>query len=105
MEYFASVIHYPWRIGGKPLNSWPAFIPIAYECMILGAALTAVFGMFILNGLPMHYHPVFNIPEFEKASKDGFFLSIEAQDKQFNLAETKAFLQSLGPVAVHEVPQ
>jgi hypothetical protein len=105
MQYIASVLHYPWRVGGKPFNSWPAFIPISYECMILGAALTAVFGMFIMNGLPMHYHPLFNIREFEKASKDGFFLSIESTDGLFNLEETKAFLQSLGPVSIYEVPK
>jgi hypothetical protein len=105
MQYIACVLHYPWRVGGKPYNSWPAFIPISYECMILGAALTAVFGMFIMNGLPMPYHPVFNIASFEKASKDGVFLSIEARDAQFKLEETKAFLQSLGPVAIHEVPR
>jgi len=105
MEYIASVLHYPLRIAGKSLNSWPAFIPIAYECMILGAALTAVFGMFALNRLPMPYHPVFNIREFEKASKDGFFLVIEARDPKFNLEEVRGFLQSLHAVAVHEVPR
>lgn len=105
MEYIASVLHYPWRIGGKPFNSWPAFIPIAYECMILGAALTAVFGMFALNRLPMPYHPVFNIREFEKASKDGFFLLIESRDPKFQLEDARGFLQGLKATAVHEVPK
>lgn len=105
MQYIACVLHYPWRVGGKPLNSWPAFIPISYECMILGAALTAVFGMFLMNGLPMPYHPLFHIQQFEKASKDGFFLSIESKDKLFKEAETKAFLQGLKPAALYEVPR
>lgn len=105
MEYIACVLHYPWRVGGKPFNSWPAFIPIAYECMILGAALVAVFGMFALNRLPMPYHPVFNIREFEKASKDGFFLVIESRDPKFKLEETRAFLQGLKATAVYEVPR
>src|SRR5689334_12985541 len=68
MQYIASVWHYPWIVGGKPYNSWPTFIPVSYELMILFAALTAAIGMFAINGLPMLYHPVFNIQQFEKAS-------------------------------------
>jgi hypothetical protein len=99
-EYWVSAIAYPLNVGGKPLVSWPMFIPVTFECTILGAALTAVFGMFILNKLPMPYHPVFNVPRFAAASRNGFFLCIEATDRQFDLDRTRAFLETLG---AHEV--
>ena len=103
MEYFASVIHYPMNIGGRPLHSWPSFLPPAYEITILGAAIAAVVGMLALNGLPMPYHPVFNVPEFEKASNDGFFLCIESEDANFDLEKTQKFLEALNPVKVSRV--
>lgn len=103
MQYFANVIHYPINIGGRPLNSWPSFFIPSFEIMILLSAATAVGGMIILNGLPMPYHPVFNAPNFQLATKDRFFLCIEARDKQFNLEETKSFLASLHPLNVVEV--
>lgn len=100
LEYWVSAIAYPLNIGGKPLVSWPMFIPVTFECTILGAALTAVFGMFILNKLPQPYHPVFNNPRFAMASRNRFFLCIEATDQQFDLDKTRAFLDTLG---AHEV--
>ena len=100
LQYWVSAAAYPLNIGGKPLHSWPAFIPVTFECTILVAALSAVFGMLALNGLPMPYHPVFNVSRFALASRNRFFLCIEATDTKFGLEETRRFLETLGP---HEV--
>ena len=103
MQYYSSVIDYPLNIGGKPLNSWPQFVPVTFELTILFAALSAVLGMIILNGLPEPYHPVFNVPRFEHASRDKFFLLVESADPKFDRAKTLDFLKTLDASEINEV--
>ncbi len=103
IQYYASVIAYPLIIGGRPFNSWPAFIVVIFEMTILFAGLAAVFGMLGLNGFPHPYHPVFNAKDFHLVSRDKFFLVIESDDPRFERERTRAFLESLNPEEVTEV--
>ena len=103
LQYWTSVIEYPLNIGGRPTNSWVAFIPITFECTILAAGISAVLGMLVLNGLPMPYHPVFNVPRFQLASRDRYFLMILARDPKFRAGDTFRFMETLGAVNVQDV--
>lgn len=105
LQYFTAVIALPVNIGGRPYHSWPSFIPVTFECAILGASLTAVLGMFILNGLPMPYHPVFNAERFQFASRDRFFLCIEAKDPVYDRERTARELSEWKAKDVVEVPE
>jgi len=103
MQYYIEVIDYPINVGGKPYNSWPAFIPITFEMTVLVAAFSAVLGMLVLNKLPQPYHPVFNLPNFALATRDRFFLAVEANDAKFDHAEVVELLKSLNAVEVNDV--
>lgn len=103
LQYWVAVIDYPINIGGRPLNSWPSFIPVTFELTILLAALAAFFGVLALNRLPMPYHPVFNVERFELASRNRFFLCIEAADTHFELERTRRFLDEIGSLGTYEV--
>jgi hypothetical protein len=104
LQVWVSAFAYPLNVGGRPYLSWPMFIPVTFELTILFASFAAVFGMFILNGLPMPYHPVFNVARFvNHASQDGFFLAIEATDPKFNHEATRGFLQGLGAREINDV--
>jgi len=104
LQYWITVLHYPLNIGGRPLNSWPAYIPITFECGVLVAAITAVLAMIALNGLPRPYHPLFNAPRFALASHHRFFLCIEKRDPLFDPAKTRDLLESFHTRGVCEVP-
>jgi len=103
LQYWVSAIDYPLNVGGRPLNSWPAFIPVTFELTVLGAALAGVLGLLALNRLPMPYHPVFNVPRFELATRNRFFLCIEAADLGFHREGTRRFLEGLNARGVYDV--
>ena len=104
MQYWISAIDYPINVGGRPFDSWPAFIVVCFELTVLFSAISAFLSMFALNGLPLPYHPVFNVPRFAQVSSDRFFLLIEAADPRFDPEATPEFLRSLNPAGTWEVP-
>jgi hypothetical protein len=103
LQEWVHQIAYPINIAGKPLNSWPQFVPVIFELTILFAAIAGVIGMIVLNGLPMPYHPVFNVARFERASRDKFFLLVESADPKFDRMQTLDFLKTLNASEINEV--
>jgi hypothetical protein len=103
LVYYCVVLAYPLNVGGRPLFSWPSYIPVTFEVTVLTSALFGVIGMFLVNGLPLPYHPVFDHPDFDRATSDRFFLCIEATDPNFDPEETRAFMETLGAMNVSEV--
>ncbi|MCB0076552.1 MAG: DUF3341 domain-containing protein [Anaerolineales bacterium] len=106
LQYWSSAIAYPLNVGGRPLNSWISFLPVTFEMTVLLAGLSAVFGTLALAGLPMPYHPVFNVPKFtEKNSRDGFFLLVKAEDPHFDYEQTQFLMSQSGAEGVYDVPK
>lgn len=103
LQYYITVWEFPINVGGRPLHSWPAYIIITFELTILFAALSAVLGLLGLCGLPSPYHPVFNVPRFDRATRNSFFLCIEGDDPLFDRRATSEFLETLQPKEVAEV--
>ncbi|MDX1644196.1 MAG: DUF3341 domain-containing protein [Thermoanaerobaculia bacterium] len=103
LQYWVSVIEYPLNVGGRPLNSWVSFVPVTFETTVLVAAFAAVLGMLALNRLPMPYHPVFGVKRFKLASRDRYFLALDARDPLFDEEQTRLFLDSLGPTEVNRL--
>ena len=103
LQEWVHQLAYPINIAGKPLNSWPQFVPVTFELTILFASIAAVLGMIVLNGLPQPYHPVFNVPRFARASRDRFFLLVESTDPKFDRTTTLDFLKGLNPSEINEV--
>jgi hypothetical protein len=104
MQYYLMVIDYPLNVGGRPLNSWPSYVPVTFELTVLFAALAAVLGMLAMNGLPRPHHPLFGIPQFDRATQDRFFVCIRTTDPLFHEQTTREFLQRLGAKEVIDVP-
>jgi hypothetical protein len=104
LQWYAAVVDYPVNVGGRPLHSWPAFIPVTFEMIILGAALAAAIGMLLLNGLPKLYHPLFEVEEFGLATRNRFFLCLPARDPAFDAERSRALLAGLHPMWLREVP-
>jgi ActD protein len=105
LQFWVHTTALPINVGGRPLNSWPAFIPVTFELAVLFSALAMLGGLFLLNGHPEPYHPVFNVAGFARASRDRFFLCIQADDPQFDAARTRTFLRELDAREVSDVPE
>ena len=103
LQWWTSAVDYPINVGGRPYNSWQMFVPIVFEMMVLFGALFGLVGLFVLNGLPMPYHPVFNVPGFEGATRDRFYLCVEARDPRFDRDDARRFLMTLDPLEVSDV--
>ena len=105
LQWWVATQAYPLNVGGRPLFSWPSFIPPAFETTILFAAFGAVLGMIGLNRLPQPHHPVFDAPNFERASQDRFFLLVEAKDPMYDASAIKKLMEGADALQVTEIGQ
>jgi hypothetical protein len=104
MQLYSAAADYPINVGGRPLHSWPAFVPITFELAVLFGAFGTAIGMLLLNGLPRPHHPVFETPFFAERNQSRFYLCIEAADPRFDRMRTEDFLQKQNPAHIWEVP-
>lgn len=104
MQWYAAVVSYPINIGGRPLHSWPMFVPVSFSVAVLLGAFATVGTMLWRAGLPRLRHPVFDAPDFDLATRDRFFLCLRSDDPAFEQEAANAFLQRLQPLRVSEVP-
>ncbi len=104
LQWYTAVIDYPVNIGGRPLHSWPMFVPVAFELAVLGGAFAAVISMFAANGLPRLRHPLFAVAEFDLATRNRFYLCLRADDPAFEPRRARALLEGLAPMRCLEVP-
>jgi hypothetical protein len=105
MQYWANTYGYALIVGGRPFFSWPSFIPITFEMMVLTTALTGLFALLAICGLPRYHHPLFNSKAFDRATRDRFFVCIEASDPKYDPIATRALLSEQNPVSIEEVPE
>jgi hypothetical protein len=103
MIWWMNAVDYPYNISGKPLFGWPAAMPVTFELTVLFSAFATFFGMWGLNGMPRLSHPLFSNERFKRATTDRFFIVIEKTDPQFEITKTRAFLETLGGLAVEEI--
>lgn len=105
LQYFTNVMEYPFVISGKPMASWPVYVPVVFELTVLFSALTTFFGMWGMNGLPQLHHPLFFSERFKRASDDRFFVSVLSDDPKFDAAQTTEFLKGIGATHVDRLEE
>lgn len=105
MQYWANTWGYSLNVGGRPYFSWPSFVPVTFEMMVLTTALSGFFGLMALCGLPRYHHPLFNSTAFDRATRDRFFVCVEATDPKYDAAAVRTLLEGTHPVSVEEVTE
>lgn len=104
LQWYSAVVDYPLNIGGRPLDSWPLFVPVTFEMAVIGGAFAAFLSMLVANGLPRLRHPLFAVPEFDLAMRNRFFLCLRCDDPAFEDGRARQLLEGLHPMRCLEVP-
>lgn len=104
MQWYSAVVDYPVNIAGRPIHSWPMFVPVSFEMAVLGGAFAAVITFLVASGLPRLRHPLFASPDFDLATRNRFFLCVRREDPAFDAQHTRRLLESLQPLKCVEVP-